>query len=99
MAGWVYIMTNKRNGTLYVGVTGGLVRGGSHRKWRPLTDRAESGLFREHHEDVHGNPTRNQPQALAPHLEGASTWLHNLQIEACMLALLSENAGRPAARP
>jgi putative endonuclease len=60
MAGWVYIMTNKRNGTLYVGVGSRFVR--------------RYGLTRlvyfEHHEGhTHGNPTRNQPQALAPHLE------------------------------
>ena len=24
--GWVYIMTNRRNGTLYIGVTGDLIR-------------------------------------------------------------------------
>jgi putative endonuclease len=26
MAAWVYIMTNRRNGTLYIGVTNGLIR-------------------------------------------------------------------------
>ena len=26
MGGWVYIMTNRRNGTLYTGVTNDLVR-------------------------------------------------------------------------
>jgi putative endonuclease len=26
MGGWIYIMTNRRNGTLYVGVTSDLIR-------------------------------------------------------------------------
>ena len=32
MPGWVYIMTNKRNGTLYVGVTSRMAaRAGEHK--------------------------------------------------------------------
>jgi hypothetical protein len=76
MAGWVYIMTNKRNGTLYVGVTSDLARRvWEHREGVGRRFVRRYGLTRlvyfEHHED--GNPTRNQPQALAPHLEDPSS--------------------------
>ena len=55
--GWVYIMTNRRNGTLYIGVTADLVR----RIWEDLEGFGSSfarryGLTRlvyfEHHEDI-----------------------------------------------
>ena len=55
--GWVYIMTNRPNGTLYVGVTNDLTR----RTWEHREGVAEGftkryGLnrlvFAEHHEDI-----------------------------------------------
>jgi putative endonuclease len=55
--GWVYIMTNRPNGTLYVGVTNDLIR----RAWEHREGVAEGftkryGLkrlvFAEHHQDI-----------------------------------------------
>jgi putative endonuclease len=56
MGGWVYIMSNKRNGTLYIGVTNDLIRrvwehregtGSSFVRWYSLTWLA----YFEHHDD------------------------------------------------
>ena len=57
MAGWVYIMTNRRNGTLYVGVTSDLVRRvWEHREGVGSSFARRYGLTRlvyfEHHEDI-----------------------------------------------
>ncbi|MBV9775730.1 MAG: GIY-YIG nuclease family protein, partial [Acetobacteraceae bacterium] len=57
MSGWVYVMTDRANGTLYVGVTGDLAR----RIWEHREGVAEGftkryGLKRlvyvEHHDDI-----------------------------------------------
>ena len=59
MGGWVYIMTNRRNGTLYVGVTADIRR----RAWEHREGQAEGftkryGLKRlvhaEWHDDIRG---------------------------------------------
>ncbi len=59
MGGWVYIMTNKRNGTLYVGVTADIRR----RAWEHrekladgFTKRYGLGLlvYAEWHDDIQG---------------------------------------------
>jgi len=57
MGGWVYIMTNRRNGTLYIGITSDLIR----RVWEHR-ERVGSSFVRrydptslvyfEHHEDI-----------------------------------------------
>jgi len=57
MRGWVYIMTNRRNGTRYIGVTSDLI----HRVWQQR-ERVGSSFVRrydltrlvyfEHHEDI-----------------------------------------------
>jgi len=57
MAGWVYIMTNRRNGTLYVGVTSDLVRRvWEHREGVGSSFVRRYGLNRlvyfEHHQDI-----------------------------------------------
>jgi putative endonuclease len=57
MAGWVYIITNRRNGTLYVGVTGDLVRRiWEHREGVGSSFVRRYGLTRlgyfEHHADI-----------------------------------------------
>src|SRR5689334_19771288 len=57
MAGWVCIMTNRRNGTLYVGVTSDLVRRvWEHREGVGSSFVRRYGLTRlvyfEHHEDI-----------------------------------------------
>ncbi len=57
MAGWVYIMTNKRNGALYGGVISDLVRHvWEHRKGVGSSFVRRYGLTRlvyfEHHEDI-----------------------------------------------
>ncbi len=57
MAGWIYIMTNRRNGTLYVGVTNDLIR----RVWEHREGAGSSFAHRyaltkfvyfERHEDI-----------------------------------------------
>jgi len=59
MGGWVYIMTNKPNGTLYVGVTSSLV----HRVWQHKTGAlpgftkqhgSKRLVFAEEHESIQG---------------------------------------------
>ena len=55
--GWVYIMTNRRNGTLYVGVTSDLARRvGQHREGEVDGFTERYGLKRlvyaEHHDDI-----------------------------------------------
>ena len=57
VAGWVYIMTNRRNGTLYIGVTSDLVRRvWEHREGVGSSFVRRYGLTRlvyfEHHEDI-----------------------------------------------
>jgi putative endonuclease len=57
MAGWIYIMTNRRNGTLYVGVTGDLVRRiWEHREGVGSSFVRRYGLTRlvyfEHHQNI-----------------------------------------------
>ena len=57
MGGWIYIMTNRRNGTLYVGVTSDLVRRvWEHREGVGSSFVRRYGLTRlvyfEHHEDI-----------------------------------------------
>jgi putative endonuclease len=57
MAGWVYIMTNRRNGILYVGVSSDLVRRvWEHREGVGSSFVRRYGLTRlvyfEHHEDI-----------------------------------------------
>jgi predicted GIY-YIG superfamily endonuclease len=77
MSGWVYIMTNRRNGTLYIGVTADFarrVRGTSRRSSRRLhqTVRAETPRLRRairRYPDV--KATRIEHQALASLVEGA----------------------------
>ena len=58
MGGWVYIMTNRRNGTLYIGVTSDLPRRAyEHRE--SLIDgstkryRLKMLVYYEHHEDIY----------------------------------------------
>jgi putative endonuclease len=57
MGGWIYIITNRRNGTLYVGVTNDLIR----RVWEHREGTGTSFVHRydltklvyfEHHEDI-----------------------------------------------
>ena len=57
MGGWVDIMSNKRNGTLYIGVTNDLIRrvwehregtGSSFVRWYSLTRL----VYFEHHDDI-----------------------------------------------
>jgi putative endonuclease len=54
--GWVYIMTNRPNGTLYVGVTGTLRRIWEHREGvaEGFTKRYELKrlVYAERHEDI-----------------------------------------------
>ena len=55
--GWVYIMTNRPNGTLYIGVTSDLVRRAwQHREGElpgfTRTYDLKSLVFFEHHEDI-----------------------------------------------
>ena len=55
--GWVYIMTNRRNGTLYTGVTADLVRRAfEHRTGESGGFTARYGLTRlvwfEHHQEI-----------------------------------------------
>jgi len=74
--GWVYIVTNRPNGTLYVGVTSNLAR----RVWEHREGVSDSftkkyGLKRlvwaECHDDIaRRDPARAQREALAPGLEG-----------------------------
>jgi len=57
MGGWVYIMTNRRDGTLYVGVTSDLPRRAwEHREGRIPGFTKRYGLKRlvyaEHHEEI-----------------------------------------------
>jgi len=57
--GWVYIMTNQRNGTLYVGVTSDLVRRvDQHRRGEDEGFTKRYGLkllvYAERHEDIRG---------------------------------------------
>ena len=57
MGGWVYIMTNRPNGVLYVGVTSDLARrAGEHRDGVSDGFTKRYGLkrlvFAEHHEDI-----------------------------------------------
>jgi len=57
--GWVYIMTNQRNGTLYVGVTSDLVRRvDHHRRGEDEGFTKRYGLklldYAERHEDIRG---------------------------------------------
>jgi putative endonuclease len=57
MGGWVYIMTNRRNGTLYIGVTSDLVRRvWEHREGLGSNFVRRYGLTRlvyyEHHDDI-----------------------------------------------
>jgi putative endonuclease len=57
MGGWVYIMTNRRNGTLYIGVTNNLLR----RVWEHRDGTGSSFarkyaldrlVYFEHHDDI-----------------------------------------------
>jgi hypothetical protein len=74
--GWVYLMTNRRNGTLTLGVTSDLAR----RTWEhreSLIDgfTRQYGLTRlvwyEWHDDIAPrDPARDDHEALAPRLEG-----------------------------
>jgi len=57
MGGWVYIMANRRNGTLYIGITSGLIR----RVWERREGVGSSFVRRyavtklvyfEHHDDI-----------------------------------------------
>jgi predicted GIY-YIG superfamily endonuclease len=75
--GWVYIMTNHPNGTLYTGVTGDLARRAyAHREglYEGLHQavRADAvGVVRAPQGHHIGDPAREQHEALAARLEGA----------------------------
>ena len=65
MGGWVYIMTNKRDGVLYIGVTADLpVRIVQHREGKGSAFCRRYGLDRlvyaEPHEDIHDAITREK---------------------------------------
>jgi hypothetical protein len=74
--GWVYILTNRPNGILYVGVTSDLVRRiYEHRSGfvEGFTKRyglKRLGLFRAVRQYPRRDPTRAQHQALVPRVEG-----------------------------
>jgi predicted GIY-YIG superfamily endonuclease len=76
--GWVYIITNRRNGTLYLGVTADLsYRVAQHRDGIGSAFTARYGLTRlvwaERHEDIHtANPARTHDEALTARLEGGA---------------------------
>lgn len=60
--GWVYVVTSKRDGTLYVGVTGDLAkRAWEHRAWEHREGvvegftrryRLKRLVYAEHHDDI-----------------------------------------------
>jgi putative endonuclease len=75
--GWVYIMTNRPNGTLYVGVTDNLPR----RAWEHREGLVEGftkryGLkqlvYAEHHQDIRTARHRAEHEKLFACLEGAA---------------------------
>ena len=76
MPGWVYMMTNRPNSTLYVGVTDDLAR----RAWEHRAGLVEGftkqyGLtrlvFAEYYDDMRMARQREKYEALAARLEGA----------------------------
>jgi putative endonuclease len=72
--GWVYIMTNRRNGTLYVGVTNDIVRRAyEHRTGALAGFTKRYGLHRlvwfEWHEDIRWAIQREKHQGMAARVE------------------------------
>ena len=75
--GWVYIVTNRPDGTLYIGVTNDLAR----RAWEHREGLIEGftkryGLTRlvffERHDDIRTAIQREKPEKLASGLEGST---------------------------
>jgi len=86
MGGWVYMMTNRRDGTLYVGVASDLPRRAyQHRESLIDGFTKRYGLkmlvYYEQHDDIRTAIQRENDQTLAAGLEGATNSSHESGLE------------------